>query len=122
MIEPRATTKNIEVWIASSQVDNRRDPLYRANVKVRKFELHLTYAYAGRGLELSKGYLVEATTFSPTFEDLHAIIRCIAKCEDEKYKYVADPRQKLKEFLAEAVYETDFGKLARKYGIPYQAG
>ncbi len=59
----------------------------------------------------------------PSFLDLHRIIQAIAICEDEKYpppNYAG--RGRVVSFLRDAVYESNFNQLAKKYQIPERDG
>lgn len=58
----------------------------------------------------------------PAFLDLHRIIQAIAECEDERYPPPLKGRNKLIDFLVDAVRETDFKVIARKYQIPIRDG
>lgn len=61
--------------------------------------------------------------FRPSLEDLHRIVQAIAACEDEKYpppQFAG--RARFLSFLKRAIYEADYGKLAREFKIPEYDG
>lgn len=56
-------------------------------------------------------------SFYPSFEDIHRIVRAIAKCEAEKYPNGEKELMPAK-FFYDACLTDDFMELANKYNIP----
>lgn len=73
------------------------------------------------GKKWARVRLKKSRVFLPSFEDLHRIIQAICYCEDEKYPN-GKGRAMVAEFLVDAVNETEFGELAKKYNIPIRCG
>jgi len=65
--------------------------------------------------------LLRSRSFWPSFRDIWRIVRAIAQCEDERYPNGAG-RGMVARFLVDAVYESDFNELARRWKIPERQG
>ena len=110
---PHYTSEDLNVFVIE-----KREKKPRAHVQVKSFEQILRERTIHK--PLPESYVRRMSSFSPTYEDMHAMIQGIAHCEiDRAREKIYDPREWMSGFLADCVYEKDFEKLVRRYKIPW---